>query len=92
MNIPRFWVKETGRAVDKNGPGLTEWDIDRVVAHALTGNAASHRVMEKCGLHFEGRFTIPERILPGWTVAERQAVKYGMNRADFLGLQGLMGS
>ena len=83
----RFWGRgyatEGSRALVEKA--FTEWDIDRVVAHALTGNAASHRVMEKCGLRFEGRFILPESMLPGWTVAERQAVKYGLSRAEFLG-------
>ena len=85
----RFW----GRGYATEGSrvlvekAFAEWDIDRVVAHALIGNVASHRVMEKCGLCFQGRFTIPETMLPGWTEAERQAVRYGMNRAEFLGVR-----
>ena len=83
----RFWgrgyaTEGTRALVEK---AFTEWDIDRVVASTLTGNTASQRVMEKCGLRFETRFTYPESLLPGWTVAERQAVKYGLSRPDFLG-------
>ena len=82
-----FWGRgcatEGARALVEKA--FAEWGIDRVVTHALIGNAASHRVMEKCGLRFEGRFTIPESMFPGWTEAGRQAVKYGVSRVVFLG-------
>ena len=82
----RFW----GRGYATEGAcalvekAFTDWGIDRVVAATLVDNTASQRVMEKCGLRFETQFTYPESLLPGWTVAERKAVKYGVRRAFFL--------
>ena len=85
----RFWGRgyatEGSRALVEKA--FIDWDIDRVVAATLVGNTASQRVMEKCGLRFETRFTYPESLLPGWTEAERQAVKYGVSRAEFLGMR-----
>jgi RimJ/RimL family protein N-acetyltransferase len=45
-----------------------------VCARALIGNMASRRVMEKCGLEFDGEFEYPADMAPG--VADRRAVKY----------------
>jgi RimJ/RimL family protein N-acetyltransferase len=82
----RGFATEGSRAlIDK---AFTVWDIDRVIAHTLVGNAASQRVMEKCGLRFERRFTYPESLLPGWTLAERQAVRYGLDNAAYRGASG----
>lgn len=57
---------------------FSEWGIDRIVATTLVGNSASRRVMEKCGLRLERSFTYEEMRLPGWTLSERAAVKYGL--------------
>ncbi len=55
---------------------FNEWGYAKVCARALTGNQASRRVMEKAGLVFEAEFYYGEDQLPGWTEAERRAVKY----------------
>jgi RimJ/RimL family protein N-acetyltransferase len=54
--------------------------VGRIVARTLVGNTASRRVMEKCGLQCEEYFTYDANLLPGWSTAERQAVKYGWPR------------
>ncbi len=78
----RGYASEGSRALVEKA--FMEWGIDRVTARTLVGNTASQRVMEKCGLRFVERFTYPEALLPGWTEAERQAVKYGVSRTEFL--------
>ncbi|HTQ51774.1 MAG TPA: GNAT family N-acetyltransferase [Candidatus Acidoferrales bacterium] len=55
---------------------LGEWGYAKVCARTLAGNLASRRVMEKAGLTFETEFYYGEDLLPGWTEAERRAVKY----------------
>lgn len=50
--------------------------IRYVMATTLEANAASRRVMEKCGLHWEQAFVCPESIAPFWTEKQRAAVKY----------------
>ena len=78
----RGYATEMSRAlIDR---GFTAWEYDRIIARARVGNAASRRVMEKCGLRQEGFFTYPADLLPGWTEAERSAVKYGLDRAQYL--------
>lgn len=59
---------------------FTAWGADRIVAHTLVGNAASRRVMEKCGLRFERTFTVVASLRPGWSEEERQSVTYGLYR------------
>ncbi len=54
----------------------SEWGYAKVCARTLAGNLASRRVMEKAGLAFEAEFYYGEDVLPGWTEAERRAVKY----------------
>jgi RimJ/RimL family protein N-acetyltransferase len=53
-----------------------EWNYPKVCARTLIGNLASRRVMEKAGLSFESEFVYGPEVLPGWTNAERRAVKY----------------
>jgi RimJ/RimL family protein N-acetyltransferase len=62
--------------------------VEHIVARTLVGNTASRRVMEKCGLRCEEYFTYDASLLPGWTTAERQAVKYGLHRAHVTGAPG----
>lgn len=77
----RGYATEGGRALVEKA--FTEWGAERVVARTLVGNVASQRVMEKCGLRFEAQFRYPKSLRPGWTEAERRAVKFGLSRADF---------
>ena len=75
-----YATEGTRALIDK---AFNEGLCERVVAFALPGNAASVRVMEKCGLRFEERLVYPERYLPGWTEAERLTVKYGLCREEW---------
>ena len=59
------------------------WRLERVVATTLVDNVASRRVMEKCGMRFEKRFYYDESLLPGWSLEEREAVRYTVARDDF---------
>jgi RimJ/RimL family protein N-acetyltransferase len=74
----RGYATEGSRALIKKT--FQDWGSERIVARTLVGNAASRRVMEKCGLRFEEFFTYPLELLPGWTEEERAAVKYGLRR------------
>lgn len=78
----RGYATEGSRALLDSA--FTRWNIDRVIATTLAANRASQRVMEKCGLHFEETFFYPTDLLPGWTEAERRAVKYALDREDYL--------
>lgn len=51
-----------------------------ICARTLVGNAASRRVMEKCGLRLKEYFSYPAEFLPGWSEEERRAVKYVLER------------
>lgn len=81
----RFW----GRGYASEGTqalirkAFNVWGMGRVVARTLVGNAASRRVLEKCGLRFEHRFTFAQELLPGTSVAERAGVKYGLDQQTF---------
>jgi len=68
---------------------LEEWGYARICARTLAGNLASRRVMDKVGLRFEAEFYYGEDVLPGWTEAERRAVKYSVTREIFGNLPGI---
>ncbi len=78
----RFWgqgyATEGSRALIEKA--FTDWGVEKIVATTLAENAASRRVMEKCGLAYEGPFVYPSKLLPDWTVEERRGVKYGLQR------------
>ena len=76
----RGYATEGSRALIEEA--FQHWEIERIVARTLVGNAASRRVMEKCGLRFEEFFTYPLELIPGWTEEERAAVKYGLSRTE----------
>ena len=65
--------------------GFTGLGVERVFAHTLTVNAASGRVMEKCGLTlartspYEGAFVIAG--------AEHGEVEYALTRPDWEALR-----
>lgn len=59
---------------------LHQWDQPRVAARTLATNAASRRVMEKCGLRWDFDFCYPEEWLPGWPEERRKAVRYVIER------------
>ena len=63
---------------------FTAWGLDRITSHTLAVNKASQRVMEKCGLCFQHSFTYEESLLSGWTEEERQGVRYGLSKGDYL--------
>ncbi len=70
----RGLATEGARALLKRALG--EWGYAKVCARTRAGHLASRRVMEKAGLTFEAEFFYGENVLPGWTEAERRAVKY----------------
>ena len=60
-----------------------DWRLPSVVAHTLERNAASRRVMEKCGMKWERDFVYPEAWLPDLPENQRRAVRYRIDEADF---------
>jgi len=61
--------------------GFTDLGVERVFAHTMTDNAASRRVMEKCGLSFVR--TIPydgDDIIEG---SEHGEVEYALTRPEW---------
>jgi RimJ/RimL family protein N-acetyltransferase len=62
---------------------FTQWNVPRVIAHTLTVNTASRRVMEKCGMRLEREFVFPESWLPGLSDEKRRAVRYGVDAAEY---------
>ncbi|MUG99860.1 GNAT family N-acetyltransferase [Scytonema sp. UIC 10036] len=64
--------------------GFLEWDVQRVVAWALTVNKASTRVMEKVGLKLEKEFVFTESQLPNLQPSERIIAFYGLNKNQVL--------
>jgi RimJ/RimL family protein N-acetyltransferase len=80
------YATELGRALVDHGFGRVGTDV--VSARALRDNAASRRVMEKCGLRFERDFTWPQEVLPGRSEQERAGVKYSLTRGQWLAAWG----
>jgi RimJ/RimL family protein N-acetyltransferase len=72
----RGLATEGSRSLVKKALG--QWGYPKVCARTLAGNLASRRVMEKAGLAFEREFTYCVEVLPGWSEAERRAVKYSV--------------
>jgi [ribosomal protein S5]-alanine N-acetyltransferase len=60
--------------------GFMEWEVQRVVAWALTVNKASTRVMEKVGLKWEKEFVFTETQLPNLQPSERKIAFYGLTQ------------
>jgi RimJ/RimL family protein N-acetyltransferase len=58
--------------------GFAELGVGRVVAHTMTVNQASRRVMEKCGLTYVR--TYPSDLVPGIPGAEQGEVEYALTR------------
>lgn len=83
----RGYATEGGRALIAHAliaHAFTEGDVAVISATTLVGNTASQRVMAKCGLRFAHAFVYPADLLPGWTAAERRAVKYRLHRHEWL--------
>ena len=64
--------------------GFETLELERISARTLLRNAASQRVMQKCGLHEAGRFVYAEDVLAGRDADERAAVKYAITRTEWL--------
>jgi RimJ/RimL family protein N-acetyltransferase len=63
--------------------GFTDLGVQRVFAHTMTANAASRRVLEKCGLTLVR--TVPHRgpdadVIDG---AERGEVEYALTKPEW---------
>jgi RimJ/RimL family protein N-acetyltransferase len=71
----RGYATEGARALVRRG--FAHPAVDAVVACALVGNAASCRVLEKCGLERAGEFALPGFEMP--------AVKYAVTRGEYAG-------
>ncbi len=79
------YATEGARALLQHGfAGL---GIQRVSARTLLGNRASQRVMEKCGLRRAGAFVYAQDVIDGRSESERAAVKYAIERAEWLDRQ-----
>ena len=59
-----------------------EWSVPCVVAHTLSVNLPSRRVMEKCGMRLEREFIGPADWHHGWTEEQRRAVRYRIDAVD----------
>ena len=73
----------------EGGRALIAWGfsfehVERITGHCLEGNAASARVLRKCGLHFVGSFVVPPERLPGWHAARRRGMGFALAREGFL--------
>ena len=62
--------------------GFETVGLERIISATMATNAASRRVMEKCGLHFQG-----ELAMAGTTVAW-----YAIDRADWQAMQAIISS
>ena len=80
----RGFATEGGRSLVAHGFGPV--GAAKISARTLARNAASRRVMEKCGLAFERHFVWPEDVLAGRSEEERAGVKYSITRARWLEL------
>jgi RimJ/RimL family protein N-acetyltransferase len=63
--------------------GFGRAGAETISARTLADNAASQRVMQKCGLRFAGRFVYAADVIPGRTETERAAVKYSLKRSEW---------
>jgi RimJ/RimL family protein N-acetyltransferase len=75
------YATEGGRALVAHGFGRV--GAGKISARTLAANAASRRVMEKCGLAFERDFVWPEDVLAGRSEDERAGVKYSITRSQW---------
>jgi RimJ/RimL family protein N-acetyltransferase len=58
-------------------------ETERVVATTLEANLPSRRVLQRAGLRKDVKFHYDESLLPGWSVEERRAVRYVLDRARY---------
>jgi RimJ/RimL family protein N-acetyltransferase len=65
--------------------GFIDWHNEKISARTLAGNRASQRVMQKIGLKFEGEFYFPAEMVPHLSEDDRKAVKYSLERGEYLG-------
>jgi RimJ/RimL family protein N-acetyltransferase len=77
----RGHATELGRALVDYG--FLRVAAGTITARALSANARSWRVMEKCGLRYASDFLWPVSVLPGRTEAERAGVKYSVTRRQW---------
>jgi RimJ/RimL family protein N-acetyltransferase len=74
------YATEGSRALIRKG--FTDLGVSRVFAHTMTVNAASRRVLEKCGLVFTRTFHSEQ--LPDMPGAEHGEVEYALTRDQWL--------
>jgi RimJ/RimL family protein N-acetyltransferase len=80
------YATEGGRALVRHG--FTRAGARQISARALSGNVASRRVMEKCGLRQVGTFVYAPEMIAGRSEEERAAVKYEITLSEWLGQPG----
>lgn len=87
----RFWGQgmATEGAQALVAKGFEEWQVQRVIAWALTVNRGSTRVMEKVGLRSLQGFWFTEAQLSKVKPEERRAVMYVLDRATYFAQQTL---
>ena len=73
----RGYATEGARAI--LGWAFGDLGLDRVIAITVPYHTASRRVMEKCGLAYQGTVTVTDRRLH----VPRDVVWYAINRADW---------
>jgi RimJ/RimL family protein N-acetyltransferase len=66
------------------GMGFTDLGVERVFAHTLTVNAASRRVMEKCGLTLVR--TTPYDAADAFEGSEHSEVEYALTKLEWQAL------
>jgi RimJ/RimL family protein N-acetyltransferase len=80
---PEFWGRglatEGGRAGVRHGFEVV--GLARILSATMATNAASRRVMDKCGLRFQGELHLPETVV-AW---------YAIDRADWRASQAATG-
>jgi RimJ/RimL family protein N-acetyltransferase len=76
----RGYATEGSRALVRKG--FTDMGVDRIFGHTMTVNAASRRVMEKCGMVLTGPFRAG--LLPDIPGAEHGEVEYALTRDQWL--------
>ena len=79
------YATEGARAVIRHA--FEDLGIVRLIAITVPYHAASRRVMEKCGLTYQGTVAVTDRRLH----VPRDVVWYALNRADWSSSQGVAG-
>lgn len=80
MSMAASLLTPTAMASRIDEKALGEWGWPQLSARTLAVNLASQRVMQKAGMRFAHEFVYDEAMMPEWTVEERRALKYSLQR------------